>query len=78
MFTAGSTAIVPNVAVSASGTNPKVTFNTQSGVLYSVEKSTDNLQYTSIDVVTGNGSNAEVTDGTATIGAPVFYRVVVL
>jgi hypothetical protein len=47
-------------------------------VLYSVEKSTDNLQYTSIDVVTGNGSNAEVTDGTATIGAPVFYRVVAL
>ena len=78
MFAADSTAIIPNVSVVASGTNPKVTFNTVSGVLYSVEKSTDNLQYTSIDVVTGNGSNAEVTDGTATIGAPVFYRVVAL
>ncbi|MFA9196748.1 MAG: hypothetical protein ACEQSM_03955 [Aliarcobacter sp.] len=78
MFTAGSTAIIPNVSVEASGTNPKVTFNTVNGVLYSVEKSTDNLQYTSIDVVTGNGSNAEVTDATATIGNPVFYRIVAL
>jgi hypothetical protein len=78
MFTAGSTAIIPNVSVAASGTNPKVTFNTVDGVLYSVEKSTDNLQYTSIDVVTGNGSNAEVTDATATIGSPVFYRIVAL
>jgi len=78
MFASSSVAIIPNVTVVASGNNPMVKFNTQSGVLYSVEKSTDNLQYTSIDVVTGNGSNAEVTDGTATIGAPVFYRVVAL
>jgi len=78
MFASSSVAIIPNVTIEASGNNPKVKFNTQSGVLYSVEKSTDNLQYTSIDVVTGNGSNAEVTDGTATIGTPVFYRVVAL
>ena len=80
MFTSASTAVVPTVTIEASGTNPKVKFNTLNGVLYSVEKSTDNLQYTSIDVVTGNGSAtpAEVIDGTATIGAPVFYRVIAL
>ena len=77
MFTSGSLAIVPNVSIQASGSNPKVTFNTQTGCLYRVEKSTDNQQYSCIDIVTGTGGNAEVTDAGTTIGtSPAFYRVI--
>jgi len=71
-----SAAIVPSVAISLDGTNPKLTFATVSSVYYTVEKSSDNRVFSPIDIVTGNGSNAEVIDATVTVGsAPSFYRV---
>jgi hypothetical protein len=67
---------VPSVAISLDGTNPKLTFTTVRDVYYTVEKSSDNRVFSPIDIVTGNGGDAEVIDATVTVGsAPSFYRV---
>jgi hypothetical protein len=78
-FKAESVAIKPAVSVVNSGNNPKIIFGTQNGVLYSVEKSTDNALFVPIDVVQGTGGTAEITDAGTTIGTtPAFYRVLAL
>ena len=78
-FDEQSTSIRPDITVTASGSNPKISFTSVNGVLYSIEKSTDNRVYAPIDVVQGNNGTIEVTDGGTTIGAsPVFYRVLAL
>lgn len=73
---ASSASICPSVAISLDGTNPKLTFATVNNVYYSVESSSDNRVFSPIDIVTGNGGNAEVIDAAVTVGsAPRFYRV---
>ena len=75
---ASSASIAPSVAISLDGTNPKLTFATVNNVYYSVESSSDNRVFSPIDIVTGNGGNAEVIDSAVTVGsAPRFYRVMV-
>jgi len=73
---ASSASIAPSVTISLEGTNPKLTFATVNNVYYSVESSSDNRVFAPIDIVTGNGGNAEVIDTAVTVGsAPRFYRV---
>jgi hypothetical protein len=73
---ASSASIAPSVTISLDGENPKLTFPTVNNVYYSVESSSDNRVFAPIDIVTGNGSNAEVIDTTVDVGsAPRFYRV---
>jgi len=73
---ASSASIAPSVAISLDGTNPKLTFATVNNVYYSVESSSDNRVFSPIDIVTGNGGNAEVIDAAVPVGsAPRFYRV---
>jgi len=73
---ASSASIAPAVDISLDGTNPKLTFPTVNNVYYSVESSSDNRVFAPIDIVTGNGGNAEVIDTSVNVGAaPRFYRV---
>ena len=74
------TQYVPEVSVSLSGSNPKVTFGADANIRYVVERSTDNKTYTQVTTVPGGAAgNVEVTDTSITVGStPYFYRVIAL
>ena len=74
------TQYVPEVSVSLSGSNPKVTFGADANIRYVVERSTDNKTYTQVTTVPGGAAgNVEVTDTSVTVGStPYFYRVIAL
>ncbi|NBR46635.1 MAG: hypothetical protein EBT68_05940 [Verrucomicrobia bacterium] len=74
------TQYVPEVSVSLSGSNPKVTFGAADNIRYVVERSTDNKTYTQVTTVPGGAAgNVEVTDTSITVGStPYFYRVIAL
>ena len=72
------TQYVPEVSISVSGSNPKVTFGADANISYVVERSTDNKTYTQVATVPGGAAgNVEVTDTSVTVGStPYFYRVI--
>jgi hypothetical protein len=74
------TQYVPEVLITVSGTNPKITFGAEANISYVVERSTDNKSYVPITTVSGGlARNAEYTDTATTLGSsPVFYRVIAL
>ena len=68
---------VDNLAIEVSGSDLLVKFDTEDGVKYSVERSTDNRKYAQFATVTGTGSRATVTElATAPGSTPKFYRVI--
>jgi hypothetical protein len=68
---------VDNLALEVSGSDLLVKFDTEDGVKYSVERSTDNRKYAQFATVTGTGSRATVTElATAPGSTPKFYRVI--
>jgi len=74
------TQYVPEVLISKSGTNPKITFGASLNIGYVVERSTDNKSYVPIATVPGGAAgNVEVTDSGFTLGSTaVYYRVIAL
>ncbi|NBS54571.1 hypothetical protein EBT23_03250 [bacterium] len=74
------TQYVPEVSLSVSGSNPKVTFGAEANISYVVERSTDNKTYTQVVTVPGGAAgNVDVTDTSVTVGStPLFYRVIAL
>jgi len=73
------TQIIPDVVVSANGSQPVITFGGEAGVKYVVEVSTDNKTYTKVATHLGTAGNNEVPDEQNTIGStPLFYRVIAL
>lgn len=73
--------IEPVVSVSKNGNNARISFLSETGVKYSVERSTDNKKFESIAIVEGNNSQYNY-DDSATAGTvnstPKFYRVLAL
>jgi hypothetical protein len=81
IFKDSETAIAPTtVALTAVGSNPKLTFTAAANVKYSVERSTDGKLFRSIGVVSTNATGPlEYTDTGATVGSTaVTYRVLAL
>jgi hypothetical protein len=75
------TQYVPEVKITLSGSNPKVTFNAEANIRYVVERSGDNKTYEPITTVPeGAAGNVEVTDPAVTLGTNSvwFYRVIAL
>jgi hypothetical protein len=74
------TQYVPQVSVSVSGSNPKVTFGAAENIRYVVQRSTDNKTYTQVATVPGGDAGpVDVTDTSVTVGSiPYFYRVIAL
>jgi len=74
------TQYVPEVSVSVSGSNPKVTFGADANIRYVVQRSTDNKTYTQVATVPGGAAGpVDVTDTSVTVGSiPYFYRVIAL
>ena len=73
--------IEPVVTVTKNGSNARVSFPSETGVKYSVERSTDNKKFESIAIVDGNNSQYNYDDSAAagTINStPKFYRVLAL
>ena len=70
-------AINVNVALEVDGSDLLVKFNTEDGVKYSVESSTDNRKYAQFATVNGTGATATVRElATAPDSTPKFYRVI--
>jgi hypothetical protein len=70
-------AINVNVALEVDGSDLLVKFNTEDGVKYSVERSTDNRKYAQFATVDGTGAAATVRElATAPGSTPKFYRVI--
>lgn len=70
----------PAVSLGVNGSNPVVTFDSVSGVLYVIEKSADGKTWTPVNggnPVTGTGSSLAFTDTSTTLvsGTPIRYRV---
>jgi hypothetical protein len=73
------TQYVPEVKITLSGLNPKVTFGAEANIRYVVERSGDNKTYVPIATVPeGPAGNVEVTDPVTVGTSPVFYRVIAL
>jgi hypothetical protein len=74
------TQYVPEVSVSVSGSNPKVTFGANANIRYVVQRSPDNKTYTQVATVPGGDAGpVDVTDTSVTVGSiPYFYRVIAL
>jgi hypothetical protein len=73
------TQILPEVALSAVGSTPIITFGGEAGVKYVVEVSTDNKTYTKVRTVTATAGNNTVTNSLNTVGSsPLYYRVIAL
>jgi hypothetical protein len=73
--------IEPVVSVSKIGNNARISFLSETGVKYSVERSTDNKKFESIAIVDGNNSQYNYDDSAAagTVNStPKFYRVLAL
>jgi len=80
LFKPEAVAIVPEVVVSANGSNqPVITFGGEVGKKYMVEVSTDNRTYSKITTVTAVDGNNTVTDTARTVGTGLLlYRVICL
>jgi len=73
--------IEPVVSVSKNGNNARISFPSETGVKYSVERSTDNKKFESIAIVDGNNSEYNYDDSASagTVNStPKFYRVLAL
>lgn len=73
--------IEPVVTVTKNGSNARISFLTETGVKYSVERSTDNKKFESIAIVDGNNSQYNYDDSAVagTVNStPKFYRVLAL
>ena len=73
--------IEPVVSVSKNGSNARISFLSETGVKYSVERSTDNKKFESIAIVDGNNSQYNYDDSAVagTVNStPKFYRVLAL
>jgi hypothetical protein len=80
LFKTEAVAIVPEVVVSANGSNqPVITFGGEVGKKYMVEVSTDNRTYSKITTVTAVDGNNTVTDTARIVGSGLLlYRVICL
>jgi hypothetical protein len=75
------TQYVPEVKITVSGLNPKVTFGAEANIRYVVERSGDNKTYVPITTVPGGAAgDVEVTDSVTVGGTNSvwFYRVIAL
>jgi hypothetical protein len=80
VFASSAKVYIPDVTVTVNGSgNPVITFGGEAGVMYVVERSTDNKSFVKQSVVTAVAGNNPVTDSSVTVGAtPVFYRVIAM
>jgi hypothetical protein len=69
---------IPEVKVSANGSNPKVTFAAEANIAYMIQRSRNNRMYKTLTTVkSGTAGNQEYTDLESNLGStPVFYRVI--